>query len=120
MTIHSFIVVALTGLFLMFFYDPSTTPVVYDGSYAPLHGVEMSRALESTLNLSYDIRGGLLIRQLHNWASSLMIAALIVHILSVFFTGAFRKPRELTWVLLFLLLFAGDGGAASLRTGAPG
>ena len=103
--VHSFVVVAITGVFLMFFYDPSSTPVVYDGSYQPLQGVEMSRALESTLQLSFDVRGGLLVRQLHNWGSSLMIAALIVHILSVFFTGAFRKPRELTWVALFLILF---------------
>ncbi len=64
--------------------------------------------------LSFDVRGGLLVRQLHNWGSSLMIAALMVHILSVFFTGAFRKPRELTWVLLFLILFV------SMATGLTG
>ena len=95
----------LTGFVLLFFYDPSTRPVVYHGSYAPLRGVEMSGALQSTLAISFDVPGGLLVRQLHNWSSSLMIAALAVHILSVFFTGAFRRPRELLWLLLFGVLF---------------
>jgi ubiquinol-cytochrome c reductase cytochrome b subunit len=95
----------LTGLVLLFFYDPSTATVVYQGSYAPLRGVEMSGALQSTIAISYDVPGGLLVRQLHNWSSSLMIAALAVHILSVFFTGAFRRPRELMWLLLFGVLF---------------
>lgn len=101
----SFVVCSLTGVFLAFFYDPSTTAVHYDGPYIPLHGVEMSRALESTLDISFEVRGGLLMRQLHHWSASLMIAALLLHILRVFFTGAFRKPRELNWLLLFGVLF---------------
>ncbi len=104
-TVSSFIVCMLTGLVLLFFYDPSTATVVYNGSYAPLRGVEMSGALQSTLAISYDVPGGLLVRQLHNWSASLMIAALAVHILSVFFTGAFRRARELIWLLLFGVLF---------------
>ncbi|WP_460781905.1 cytochrome bc1 complex cytochrome b subunit [Microbacterium shaanxiense] len=102
----SFVVCSLTGVFLLFFYDPSTTAVQYDGPYIPLQGVEMSRALESTLDISFEVRGGLLMRQLHHWSASLMIAALLLHILRVFFTGAFRKPRELNWLLLFGILFA--------------
>lgn len=103
--VASFVVCMLTGVFLLFFYDPSTMPVAYDGSYAPLPGVEMSRALESTLDISFEVRGGLLIRQLHHWSASVMIATLLVHILRVFFTGAFRKPRELNWLILFGILF---------------
>jgi ubiquinol-cytochrome c reductase cytochrome b subunit len=103
--VSSFLVCMLSGLVLLFFYDPSTVPVVYQGGYAPLRGVEMSGALQSTLAISFDVPGGLLVRQLHNWSSSLMIAALAVHILSVFFTGAFRRPRELVWLLLFGVLF---------------
>lgn len=104
--VGSFVVCLLTGVFLLFFYDASTTPVEYDGSYAPLHGVEMSRALKSTLDISFEVRGGLLVRQLHHWSASLMIGVLLLHILRVFFTGAFRKPRELNWLILFGILFA--------------
>ncbi|MFC0682660.1 cytochrome bc complex cytochrome b subunit [Lysobacter korlensis] len=107
--VYSFIIVTVTGIFLMFFYDASTTLVRYDGSFTPLHGVEMSRALESTLQISFDVRGGLLVRQLHNWSASLMIAALMAHILRIFFTGGFRKPRKLRWLVLFGILFLSWG-----------
>ena len=108
--VSALIVCMLTGIVLLFFYDPSTAAAVYQGSYAPLHGVEMSGALQSTLALSYDVPGGMLLRQLHNWSSSLMIAALAVHILSVFFTGAFRGARQLIWLLLFGVLFLSMAG----------
>jgi len=103
---YSFVVVTVTGVVLWFFYDPSSARVHYDGSYAPLRGVEMSRALESTLEVSLEVRGGLLVRQLHHWSASLMIASLMVHILRIFFTGGFRKPRRPSWIVLFLILFA--------------
>jgi ubiquinol-cytochrome c reductase cytochrome b subunit len=102
--IFSFVVVTLTGLFLMFFYVPSTAPATYDGSYGPLNGVEMSLALKSTLDLSFDVRGGLLVRQMHNWGSSLMLAALLLLIARTFFAGAFRRPRGPAWIVLFLVL----------------
>ena len=101
---HSFIVVVLSGVFLMFFYEPSTEQVTYNGSYVPLQGIQMSRALESTLDISFEVRAGLLMRQVHHWASLLMLAAIMSHLLRLFFTGGFRKPRELTWVVAFLLL----------------
>ena len=107
--VYSFVVVAVTGVFLMFFYEPSATVVRYDGAFEPLRGTEMSRALESTLQLSFDVRGGLLMRQLHNWSASLMIAALMAHLLRIFFTGGFRRPRRPRWVLLFVVLFAAMG-----------
>jgi ubiquinol-cytochrome c reductase cytochrome b subunit len=104
--VYSFVVVTVTGVVLWFWYDPSSARVAYDGSYLPLRGVEMSRALDSTLDISFEVRGGLLVRQLHNWSASLMIAALMVHILRIFFTGGFRRPRQPTWIVLFLILFA--------------
>jgi ubiquinol-cytochrome c reductase cytochrome b subunit len=103
--VSSFTVCMLTGFVLLFFYDPSTAVVTYNGSYPPLRGVEMSGALQSTIAISFDVPGGMILRQLHNWSASLMIAALAVHILQVFFTGAFRRPRELMWLLLFGVLF---------------
>jgi ubiquinol-cytochrome c reductase cytochrome b subunit len=101
--LFSLIVVFVTGIFLTFFYDPSTTLVEYDGGYVPLQGIEMSRALDSTLHVTFDVRGGLLIRQAHHWAALLLLAALGMHLLTMFFTGAFRKPRQLNWVLVFVI-----------------
>jgi len=112
--LYSFIIVLLSGIFLTLFYKPSMVEVVYDGSYVPLKGVMMSEAYASTLDISFDIRGGLLIRQMHHWAALLFIAAMSVHMFRVFFTGAFRKPREFNWVigigLITLGLAAGFSG----------
>jgi len=105
--LYSLVVVFVTGVFLTFFYDPSNTMVRYDGAYVPLQGVEMSRALDSTLHVSFEVRGGLLIRQAHHWASLLLLAALGVHLLSMFFTGGFRRPRRLNWVVVFLVFVLG-------------
>ncbi|NNM45262.1 cytochrome bc1 complex cytochrome b subunit [Knoellia koreensis] len=96
---YSMIICLLSGTFLTFWFVPSAGQVVYDGSYVPLKGITMSEAYRSTLDISFDIRGGLLIRQIHHWAALLFIVALSVHMLRVFFTGAFRKPRELNWVI---------------------
>ena len=101
--LYSFVVILLTGTFLTFFYDPSMTEVKYDGSYLPLKGVEMSAAMSSSLDISFDIRGGLLMRQVHHWAALLFVAAIGLHMLRVFFTGAFRKPREINWFVGFVL-----------------
>lgn len=94
-------VLTVTGLFLMVFYTPSSTLVSFQGSYPLLRGVEMSEALASTLRITYDVRGGLLMRQAHHWAALLLPASLIVQLLSMFFTGAFRRPRQWSWVALF-------------------
>jgi ubiquinol-cytochrome c reductase cytochrome b subunit len=101
--LYSFVVILLTGTFLTFFYDPSMVEVHYEGSYIPLKGLEMSAAYSSSLNITFDIRGGLLMRQVHHWAALLFIAAIGLHMLRVFFTGAFRKPREINWVIGFVL-----------------
>ncbi|MEV7688975.1 cytochrome bc complex cytochrome b subunit [Streptomyces bungoensis] len=110
MCLYSFLVLVVTGVYLTLYFHPSMNETTYQGSYAPLHGQRMSEAYASTLRISFDVRGGLLIRQAHHWAALVFVASLLVHMLRVFFTGAFRKPRELTWVLGFLLLVLGMFG----------
>jgi ubiquinol-cytochrome c reductase cytochrome b subunit len=105
--LYSFVVLLLSGTYLTFFFDASMREVVYDGSYAPLRGVSMSAAYESTLNLSFDVRGGLFMRQLHHWAALLFVAAIFVHLMRIFFTGAFRRPRETNWLIGVGLLVLG-------------
>ncbi|MBX3088752.1 MAG: cytochrome b, partial [Cryobacterium sp.] len=107
--IYSLIAILLSGTFLTLFFDPTMTEVHYDGSYVPFKGVEMSAAYSSTLNISFDIRGGLLMRQVHHWAALLFVAATGLHMLRVFFNGAFRKPRELNWVIGFVLFILAMG-----------
>src|SRR4051794_19118358 len=103
---YSFFVIVASGVFLTFFFKPSMGEVVYNGSYVPLRGVRMSEAYESTLRISFDVRGGLLMRQIHHWATITFLSSMVIHMLRNFFTGAFRKPRELNWligVVLFTL-----------------
>ncbi|WP_153393810.1 cytochrome bc1 complex cytochrome b subunit [Ornithinicoccus halotolerans] len=96
---YSMIICLITGTFLTFWFVPSMGHTVYDGQYAPLQGVGMSEAYKSTLDISFEIKGGLLIRQLHHWAALLFIVGIALHMARVFFTGAFRKPREINWVI---------------------
>ena len=102
--LYSFVILILTGTFLAFFFQPSMSDMVYHGTYVKLDGVHMSRAYASTLNISFDVRGGLLIRQIHHWAADLFVAAIMAHMLRIFFTGAYRKPREINW-LIGLVMF---------------
>ncbi|MFS4091028.1 cytochrome b [Streptomyces sp. AF1A] len=108
--LYSFLVLVLTGVWLTFYFHPSSEPVQYHGSYVPLQGQWVSDAFDSTLHISFDVRGGLLIRQAHHWAAVIFVAAMLAHMMRVLFTGAFRKPRELTWVFGFLLLILGMFG----------
>jgi len=105
--LYSFIVLLLTGTYLTFFFDPSMAETTYHGRYALMDGVSMSQAYKSTLDITFDVRGGLIIRQIHHWAALLFIAAMTVHMCRVFFTGAFRKPRELTWLIGISMLALG-------------
>jgi len=105
--LYSFIILLLTGVFLTFWYKPSMLEVIYNGSYVPLKGIPMTEAYASTLEISFDVRGGMLIRQIHHWAALFFIAAMVVHLLRVFFTGAYRKPREFNWLLGLGLLTLG-------------
>src|SRR5205807_7880934 len=100
--------------YLTFFFVPASRDVVYHGSYKPLQGVHMSAAYASTLDISFSVRAGLVMRQMHHWAALVFIAAIVLHLCRVFFTGAFRRPRELNWVigvtLLILAIFNGFAG----------
>jgi len=112
--LYTFVVLLISGTFLTFWYTPSMALTTYEGSYAPLVGQTVSEAYETTLNISFDIRGGLLMRQIHHWAALLFVAAILAHMARVFVTGAFRKPRELNWIvgclLAILALAAGFTG----------
>lgn len=105
--LYSFLVLILTGVFLTLFFEPSSVEVTYGGSYEPLNGILMTRAFESTLDISFDVRGGLLIRQIHHWAALVFVAGMLVHMMRIFFTGAFRKPREINWLFGWTLLMLG-------------
>ncbi len=105
--LYSFIILLLTGVFLTLWFKPSMAEIEYEGTYQLLRGLQMSEAFESTLAISFDIRGGLLVRQMHHWAAMLFLAAMLAHSLRIFFTGAFRKPREINWLIGVSLLFIG-------------
>ncbi|HEV2242789.1 MAG TPA: ubiquinol-cytochrome c reductase cytochrome b subunit [Streptosporangiaceae bacterium] len=105
--LYSFIILLLTGTFLTLWFQPSMTEVTYHGSYTHLDGIRMSEAYASTLNISFDVRGGLLMRQIHHWAADLFMAAIFAHMLRIFFTGAYRKPRETNWLIGITMLTLG-------------
>ena len=105
--LYSFIILLISGVYLTLFFDPSMSEVIYDGAYQPLNGVMMTKAYETTLNISFEVRGGLFVRQIHHWAALLFAASIIIHMMRIFFTGAFRRPREANWIIgCFLLILA--------------
>jgi ubiquinol-cytochrome c reductase cytochrome b subunit len=103
------VVLVFTGTFMTFFYNPSVREVTYDGPYRPLQGQEVSAAYDSVLRLSFEVRAGLLMRQVHHWAALVFIAAIVIHLCRIFFTGAFRRPREVNWLIGMALLFLALG-----------
>jgi len=105
--LYSFIVLLLSGTYLALFFDPSMAEVKYDGVFDNLRGVWMSKAYETTLELSFEVRGGLFVRQVHHWAALMFMAAMVAHMFRTFFTGAFRKPRESNWVIGIVLALLG-------------
>jgi ubiquinol-cytochrome c reductase cytochrome b subunit len=105
--LYSFILLLLSGVFLTLWFKPSMSHVIYEGAYTPLRGIGMSEAYASTLDLSFEVRGGLLMRQVHHWSALLFLAAMAAHMLRTFFTGAFRKPREMNWLIGVVLLVLG-------------
>jgi ubiquinol-cytochrome c reductase cytochrome b subunit len=105
-----FVILVATGVYLTLFFQPSTEHTTYHGSYAPLHGTEMSQAYRSAVDMSFDVKAGLLMRQTHHWAADVFLVAIVLHLLRVFFTGAFRKPRDLIWYVGVMML-----GAAMLE-----
>jgi ubiquinol-cytochrome c reductase cytochrome b subunit len=113
-SLYCFVILILTGTFLTFFFDASSREIVYRGSYAPLNGATVSEAYASVVRISFDVRAGLVMRQIHHWAALLFIGAIVLHLCRIFFTGAFRRPRELNWIigvtLLILAIFNGFTG----------
>ena len=105
--LYSFVILIISGAFLTMFFDPTMSEVVYSGPFEPFQGLQMSRAYESALEITFEITGGMLFRQMHHWAALVFIVAIFVHMFRVFFTGAFRKPRELNWLIGFSLLIMG-------------
>src|ERR1700726_3466184 len=109
--LYSFVVLLATGVFLSLFFVPSTQQVIYHGSYKPVDGQWVSEAYKSTVGISFDVRGGLLIRQMHHWAADIFTGSIVVHMLRIFFTGAFRKPREMNYtigiIMLIIAIFEG-------------
>jgi len=105
--LYCFVILVLTGTYLTFFFVPDSRDVVYHGSYTPLKGVHMSAAYESTLRVTFDVRAGLVMRQIHHWAALIFLGAIVTHLMRIFFTGAFRRPREMNWVIGLSLLLLG-------------
>jgi ubiquinol-cytochrome c reductase cytochrome b subunit len=103
--LYAFIVLVATGTFLALFFEPSLAETTYHGSYAPLRGATMSHAYRSAVDLSFDVKAGLLMRQTHHWAADVFVAAIVVHLVRIFFTGAYRRPRQLTYTIGVLMLF---------------
>ena len=109
--LYSFVVLLATGVFLTLYYIPSSAIVTYKGSYLPLYGQHVTQAFASSVDLSFSVRAGLLMRQMHHWSCDIFVGAMVVHMARVFFTGAFRKPRETNWIvgLSLLILAIGNG-----------
>jgi ubiquinol-cytochrome c reductase cytochrome b subunit len=112
--LYAFVILVGTGIYLTLFFEPSYAKVIYDGGYVPLRGHEMTKAFQSTLDLSFGTKAGLLMRQTHHWAANVFVAAIVLHLLRVLFTGAFRKPRDVNVLvgatLLALAVFEGYAG----------
>jgi ubiquinol-cytochrome c reductase cytochrome b subunit len=105
--LYCFVILVLTGIYLTFFFVPSSRDILYQGSYAPLHGVDVSEAYASVLRISFEVRAGMVFRQMHHWAALVFVAAIVLHLCRIFFTGAFRRPREINWIIgVTLLLLA--------------
>ncbi|WP_024793173.1 cytochrome bc1 complex cytochrome b subunit [Tomitella biformata] len=105
--LYSFIILLISGVYLSLFFDPSMAETTYQGVYQPLRGIVMSKAYESALDISFEVRGGLFARQIHHWAALMFVASIMVHLFRIFFTGAFRKPREANWVIGCVMLLLG-------------
>ena len=102
--LYCFLLLVATGVYLTLFFDDSSAPMTYHGPYRPLDGATMSHAYASVLHISFQVKAGLLIRQTHHWAANVFVAAIVLHVLRVFFTGAFRKPRDLTYLIGLAML----------------
>ncbi len=103
---YCLVILIITGIYLTFFFHASNAVVTYNGSYKPLQGQQVTEAYASVLNISFHVRAGLVMRQIHHWAAVVFLAAVSFHLCRVFFTGAFRKPREMNWIIGLSLLLS--------------
>jgi quinol---cytochrome-c reductase cytochrome b subunit len=112
--LYAFVILVATGIYLTMFFRPDSSNLIYHGAYAPLRGVKVSAAYKSVMDLSFEVRSGLVFRQMHHWAALVFVGAIVLHLCRIFFTGAFRRPRELNWIigitLLLLAIFNGFTG----------
>jgi len=112
--LYSFMILIATGTYLALFFDPDTSLTVYRGPFTALDGQMVSQAYQSSVDLSFNVPAGLLFRQTHHWAALVFVAAIVVHLMRIFFTGAFRKPRDVNWfiglTLLVLAILEGFAG----------
>src|SRR5438270_499663 len=112
--LYAFIVLVGTGIFLALYYEPGDSQVIYHGPYTLLQGEQMSVAYCSVLDLSFSVPAGLLFRQAHHWAADIFVAAIVLHLVRIFFTGAYRKPRDLNYyiglTMLMLSILEGFAG----------
>jgi ubiquinol-cytochrome c reductase cytochrome b subunit len=112
--LYSFVVLVVTGIYLTLYYVPGDSQVIYHGPYTLLQGEQMSEAYRSVLNLSVSVPAGLLFRQVHHWAADVFIAAIVLHLVRIFFTGAYRKPRDVNYyiglIMLMLAILEGFAG----------
>jgi ubiquinol-cytochrome c reductase cytochrome b subunit len=97
--LYSFVVLVGTGIFLTLFFEPSLKDTVYRGEYEPLRGLKVSEAYRSVVDMSFQVKAGLLMRQTHHWAADVFVVAIVLHVARVLFTGAFRKPRDLVYYI---------------------
>ena len=109
LTLYSFVLLLLTGTFLSMFYVASPETTTYTGPYAPMAGRTVSLAYDSVMRISLEVRAGLVMRQTHHWSALMFMAAMVAHLVRVFFTGAFRKPREMSWLIGVTMLVSGIG-----------
>ena len=107
--VYAFIALLATGTYIAFFFNDSSAPTIYHGPYSSLDGRSVPASFASVMDLSFSTHLGLFVRQVHHWAALVFIGAIVFHMMRIFFTGAFRKPREMNWtigVTLFLLALA--------------
>lgn len=104
LALFSFATLVITGVFLALFYIPSTSKVIYDGALLNYRGKSLPEAFASVIYITYDLPMGMLIRQVHHWAANIFIASISLHMLRVLFTGAYRKPREVNWIIGIVLI----------------
>jgi quinol-cytochrome oxidoreductase complex cytochrome b subunit len=96
LSIVAYLVAAISGAVLGFYYSPSAAGAATAG--------DPTAAYESVITIMQDVNFGLMLKSIHRWSSQFMIAAVFLHMLRVYFTGAYKEPREVNWVLGIVLI----------------